>query len=120
MPYENPTCIYTYHDSSHLPRQTLQFAHGTQKAFTLFIYFTCSNCIASLVDCHLSCHVHKDLGLWTSLDMRCRNHSCGYCAGVHCHTIPLDLLRCSTSSGRADHSDHSSRLASSRHGNFCL
>lgn len=87
--------------------------------FGLF-FFTCSNCISSLVDGHLSCHMHKDLGLWTGLDMCCRNHCCGYCAGVHCHTIPLEFLGCSTSSGRADHSHHSSCLASSRHGNFCL
>ena len=86
----------------------------------LIVYSNCSNCVASLVDCHLSCHVHKDLGLRASLDMCCRNHSCGYGASVHCHTVPLELLRCPTSSGRADHSYHSSCLTSSRHGNFRL
>lgn len=90
------------------------------KVFYQLFSFTCSNCVASLVDCHLSCHVHKDLGLRASLDMCCRNHSCGYGARVHCHTVPLELLRCPTSSGRADHSYHSSCLTSSRHGNFRL
>lgn len=84
------------------------------------IDFTCSNCFAGLVHCQLASHVHENLGLWASLYMCGRHNCCWYHIGIHCHTISLKFLQCSSSTGRADHGQHPSCLTSGRNRDFCL
>lgn len=118
------TCtLYVLHPSSYINFKIYQAAGHSSYVYCLCQetnYFTCSNCIASLIHCHLTGHMHNDLGLWTLLYVCSRDHSCRYCIRRHCHTISLKFLHCSSSSGSIDHGHYSPCLASSRYRYFCL